>query len=145
MVSVEDTALTPRQAEVLELREQGLTQREIADRWDTTDANVSAVERAAERNVERARRTLDAVRALRSPVRFTADAGTSFDALVAEVYERADAAGIRVAYCRPELFGHLFDHLGPHAEDNRLAVAVRIAVTADGQVHTVIEGQPHDD
>lgn len=139
MVSVEGTSLTPRQAEVLELRERGFTQREIADRWDTTDANVSAVERAAERNVEQARRTLELVRALRSPVQFTAAPGTTFDGLVGEIYDRADEAGIRVAYCRPELQGHLFGQLEPWASRNELEASVHVGVTADGDVRTAVE------
>ncbi|MGM0590756.1 MAG: sigma factor-like helix-turn-helix DNA-binding protein, partial [Halobacteriota archaeon] len=55
MVSAGSTTLTERQVEVLELREQGYTQREVADRLGTTDSNVSAIERAAEQNVEKAR------------------------------------------------------------------------------------------
>ena len=56
--SVEDTFLTERQAEVLALRTDGLTQREIADRLGTSVANVSGVESSARRNVAAARFSL---------------------------------------------------------------------------------------
>lgn len=48
MTSAKSTTLTERQVEVLELREQGQTQQEVADRLGTTDSNISAIERAAE-------------------------------------------------------------------------------------------------
>jgi Uncharacterized protein conserved in archaea len=41
MVSAESTTLTERQVEVLELREQGQTQQELADHFGTTDSNIN--------------------------------------------------------------------------------------------------------
>ena len=97
MSSAETTALTDRQVEVLELREQGLTQQEVADRLGTTSSNVSAVERAAEENIRKARRTLELVRTVRAPVQFTVPADTKFDDIVGIVYDRGDEAGVKVA------------------------------------------------
>lgn len=134
MVSAESTTLTERQVEVLELRERGLTQREVADRLGTTGSNVSAVERAAERNVEAARRTLRLVRTIRSPVRLTVEAGTTFDDLVDTVYDRGDENGVKIAYCRPELYAHLFGQLEAHTTRNRLNVDVEVGLTREGEV-----------
>ncbi|MFB6103063.1 MAG: Tfx family DNA-binding protein [Haloplanus sp.] len=134
MIPAESTALTERQVEVLELREEGYTQREVADELGTTGSNVSAIERAAERNVEEARRTLQLVRTLRSPVRITVETGTSFDDVVDQVYERGDETGTKIAYCRPELYAHLFGRLEPHTTRNRLDTAVEIGVTREGEV-----------
>ena len=73
MVSAAPTVLTERQVEVLKLREQGQTQQEVAEQLGTTDSNISAIERAAEQNVTKARRTLALVRTIlrvdRSPDR----------------------------------------------------------------------------
>jgi hypothetical protein len=134
MVSPDSTTLTERQVEVLELREAGHTQREVAERLGTTDSNVSAIERAANDNVEKARRTLELIRTLRSPVRFTVDAGTSFDDLVDRVYREGDAAGTQVSYCRPELYAHLFGQLEPCADRNILEAAVDVGISRDGEV-----------
>jgi hypothetical protein len=139
MVSADSTILTDRQVEVLELREQGLTQRAVADRLGTTGSNVSAVERAAERNVEQARRTLGLIRTIRSPVRLTVDAGTSFDGLVDAVYERGDEDGVKIAYCRPELYAHLFGQLEPHTTRNRLDTEVEVGLTHDGEVKVFVD------
>jgi len=141
MVSADSTILTERQVEVLELREQGLTQRAVADRLGTTGSNVSAVERAAERNVEQARRTLGLIRTIRSPVRLTVEAGTSFDGLVDAVYERGDEDGVKIAYCRPELYAHLFGQLEPHTTRNRLDAEVEVGLTRDGEVKVFVDDE----
>lgn len=133
MVATETTALTDRQVEVLELRERGYTQKEVAEALGTTDANVSAVERAAEDNVEKARRTLELVRTLRAPVQFTVPSGTSFDTLVDEVYARGDDAGVKVAHCRPELYAHLYGMLEGHSSRNHLDTSVEIGLTESGE------------
>ena len=134
MVSARATILTDRQVEVLELRERGLTQRAVAERLGTTASNVSAVERAAEENVEKARHTLELVRTIRSPVRFSVPPGTEFDALVSAVYDRGDEAGIPVAYCRPELYAHLYGAVEAHTDRNQLVAEIEVGLTSDGDV-----------
>jgi Tfx family DNA-binding protein len=139
MVAVESTTLTERQVEVLELREQGQTQREVADQLGTTDSNVSAIERAAEQNVEKARRTLELVRTIRSPIQFSVSPGTNFDDLVASVYSHGDEAGIRIAYCRPELYAHLYGVLEECTRRNELETTVDVGITNDGEVRVFTE------
>jgi Tfx family DNA-binding protein len=134
MVSADSTILTERQIEVLELREQGFTQQEVAEEFDTTGSNVSAIERAAEQNIEKARRTLELVRTIRSPVQFSASPGMSFDDLVANVYSHGDEAGIKIAYCRPELYTHLYGVLEECADQNKLMASVDIGITNEGEV-----------
>jgi Tfx family DNA-binding protein len=134
MGSTESTTLTDRQVEVLEHREEGRTQQEVADLLGTTGSNVSAVERAAKRNVEKARRTLELFRTIRSPVRFTVEAGCSFDDLVDRVYREGDAAGIAVDYCRPELYSHLFGQLDGQTRRNQLLVPVEVGLSRAGDV-----------
>lgn len=134
MSAVESTTLTDRQVEVLELREQGQTQQEVADQLGTTDSNISAVERAAEQNIEKARRTLELIRTIRSPVQFSVSPGTSFDDLVASVYTEGDEAGIKIAYCRPELYTHLYGVLEGCTDQNKLKTTVNVGITNGGEV-----------
>jgi len=139
MVSAEPTILTERQVEVLELREQGQTQQEVADRLGTTDSNISAIERAAEQNVERARQTLELVRTIRSPIQFSVSPGTSFDDLVAGVYTHGDEAGIKIAHCRPELYTHLYGVLEECTDQNELKTTVEVGITNGGEVRVYTE------
>lgn len=144
MGGTDGTVLTDRQLAVLERREQGATQREIADELGTTASNVSAIERAAETNVEKARRTLDLVRTLRAPVQFTVDAGQSFDELVTAVYDHGDAAGVKVDYCRPELYTHLYGLLTDVTAGNRLTQSVTIGLAGDGDVKVYADSVSSD-
>ncbi|MGM0592118.1 MAG: Tfx family DNA-binding protein, partial [Halobacteriota archaeon] len=115
------------------------TQREVADRLGTTDSNVSAIERAAEQNVEKARRTLELIRTIRSPVQFSVSPGTSFDELVTDVYASGDEAGIKLTYCRPELYTHLYGVLADATEQNELVERVDVGITNEGEVRIFTE------
>ena len=139
MTSTASTTLTERQVEVLELREQGQTQQEIADRLGTTDSNISAIERAAEQNIEKARRTLELARTIRSPIQFSVSPGTSFDKLVASVYSHADEAGIKIAYCRPELYTHLYGVIEECTNQNELKTTIDVGITNEGEVRVFTE------
>lgn len=134
MAATEGTILTDRQVEVLRLRESGHTQQEVADKLETTASNVSAIERAAEENVKKAHRTLELAQTLRAPVQFTVPAGTSFDELVTQVYARGDEAGIKIAYCRPELYTHLYGTLEAVTDANQLTETATLGLTKDGEV-----------
>jgi Tfx family DNA-binding protein len=136
---VESSLLTDRQAEVLGLREDGLTQQAVAERLGTTASNISAVERAATDNVERARRTLEHARMLRAPVRLTFECGSGFDEVVEEIYAAGDEAGIRIDYCRPELYSHLYTHLTESFDDSKLVREVEVGLTRDGNVELHLE------
>lgn len=139
MSSTASTTLTDRQVEVLELREQGHTQQEVADQLGTTDSNISAIERAAEQNIEKARRTLELVRTIRSPIQFSVSPGTSFDDLVASVYSHADEAGVKIAYCRPELYTHLYGVLEECTNQNELKTTIDVGITNQGEVRVFTE------
>jgi len=136
--AVEASGLTERQVEVLELRERGLTQREVADRLGTTASNVSRVEGAAERNIRKARRTLEVARLVRAPVAIEVAPGTAFDDLVDTVYERADDAGLKLEYCVPELYSHLYTHLEEVADGNQIRAPVEVGLTTDGDVDVYV-------
>ncbi|OTF01817.1 Tfx family DNA-binding protein [Halorubrum sp. SD683] len=139
MSSTASTTLTDRQVEVLELREQGHTQQEVADQLGTTDSNISAIERAAEQNIEKARRTLELARTIRSPIQFSVSPGTSFDDLVASVYSHADEAGVKIAYCRPELYTHLYGVLEECTNQNELKTTTDVGITNQGEVRVFTE------
>lgn len=139
MVATEAMFLTDRQVEVLTLREKEYTQQEVAEVLGTTDSNVSAIERAAEENVEKAHRTLEFIRTLRAPAQFTVPEGTYFDDLVDEVYSRGDEAGIKVAYCRPELYAHLYGSLEEYTSQNQLDMSATIGLTKEGDVKVFSE------
>lgn len=131
-----ETFLTERQAEVLELRHQGLTQREIADRLGTSVANVSAVEKSARTNVDRSQRTVSLAHLLQAAVHFTVAEGTDLRDTVDQVYEHGNRSGVKVSYGDRELTSFLRSHLDDRLEGNRLVASTQIGITADGDVVT---------
>jgi hypothetical protein len=128
------SVLTRRQAEVLALRERGLTQSAIGDRLGTSRANVSAVERSARDNVSRARETVAFADALAAPVRITVDPGTDVYDVPGRVYAAADAAGVKVNHTAPDLMRVVGDGAGDAVEDRTVVEPLLVGVTADGAV-----------
>jgi Tfx family DNA-binding protein len=141
MVTADGSILTERQVEVLELREQGHTQKEVAAQLGTTDANVSAVERSARDNIEKAKKTLQLVRTLQSPTRFSVPEGTAFDTLVDEVYAKGNEADIKISFCRPELYSHLYNKLEAYTAQNQLTEPVEIGLNTNGDVKVLVDEQ----
>lgn len=134
MVTTDSTILTDRQKEVLELRNRGYTQREVADQIGTTSSNVSAVERAAEENIEKAHRTVEYVRTISAVTTFEIDAETHFGDVIEMAYKEGDEADIKVDYARPELYSHLYGLLNEHMSGNKIRVNVEVGLTDDGDV-----------
>ncbi|MFB6353605.1 MAG: Tfx family DNA-binding protein [Halobacteriales archaeon] len=131
-----ETFLTERQAQILELRQAGHTQREIADRLETTVPNISAIERAARDNVERARRTVDLAKRIETDVWVEQPAGAHLRDIVDAIYTAGDEAGVKVTYSDPELSAYLHVHLDDRLDGRRLTEAVRVGITPDGGVVT---------
>ncbi|ESS05779.1 MAG: DNA-binding protein, Tfx family [uncultured archaeon A07HB70] len=128
------SVLTRRQAEVLALREQGLTQSDIGDRLGTSRANVSAVERSARDNVERARETVAFADALSAPVRVTIEPGADLYDVPGLVYDAADEAGVKVNHTAPDLMRLVGDGAGDAVEGQRVVDPLLVGVTGDGAV-----------
>lgn len=130
------TFLTERQVEILSLRHEGLTQRAIAERLETTVPNISSIERAARDNVERARRTVDLAAHLETDHWVEAATGSHLRDLVEAIYTAGDEAGVKVTFSDPELAAYLHVHLSDHLDGRRLTAPVALGITADGGVVT---------
>lgn len=130
----EASGLTRRQAEVLALRERGLSQAEIADLLGTSRANVSGVESSARRNVERARETVAFAEALAAPVGIQVPSGTNVYDVPVEIYEACDEAGVKVNYSGAELMRVVSEDVPGAVADERIVAPLLISVDADGEV-----------
>jgi len=71
-----DSTLTDRQMHVLRLRNDGHSQEEIALKFGTTKQNISAIEKMARKNIERAENTIKFIKTLEAPVWFDVAEGT---------------------------------------------------------------------
>lgn len=130
----ERSVLTRRQAAVLALRERGLTQQAISDRFDTTRANVSGIEASARENVERARETVTFVAALEAPVQVSIPAGLDLYDVPARVYNACDAADVKVNHTAPDLMKLVGDRAGAAVCGREVKAALLVGVTREGEV-----------
>lgn len=130
----ETNVLTERQAEVLALRERGLSQAAIAERLGTSRANVSSVEASARANVEKSRETIAFAEALHAPVQIEIDAGTDLYDVPNLVYDACDEAGVKVEHNAPELMKIVSDGAGDAVEGRAVAAPLLVGVTNDGTV-----------
>lgn len=128
------SVLTRRQAEVLSLRERGLSQSEIADRLGTSRANVSSIESSARDNVEKARETIAFAEALHAPVRVRIEAGIDLYDVPQLVYDACDETGVKVTHSAPDLMKAISDAAGDAVEGRQVDAPLVVSVTNDGRV-----------
>ena len=131
---VRETVLTERQIEVLKLKAQGLSTSEIAKRLGTTVANVSATERKARENIQRARNTLRLVKMLEAPLSIVIAPETDLNDAVREIYRRADEAGIWISHSFPSLAALIQQAAGEKIRGRRVLAEIEVAVTREGEV-----------
>ncbi|WP_433626052.1 Tfx family DNA-binding protein [Halomicrococcus sp. NG-SE-24] len=138
----DESVLTYRQAEVLALRERGLSQAAIADALGTSRANVSSVEASARGNVRKARETVAFAAALEAPVRIEVDAGTDLYDVPSRVYDACDDAGVKVSHAAPELMKLISDSAGDAVDGRAVQEPLLVGVTPDGDVTVRKPGRP---
>jgi len=130
----ESTTLTRRQAEVLVLRERGHRQAAIADRFDTSRANVAGIEASARENVEKARETVAFADLLSAPARVEIPAGTDLYDVPDMVFAACDDVGVKVQHNAPELMKAISDAADGAIEGRQVRRDVLVNVTTDGTV-----------
>ncbi|OAQ51859.1 hypothetical protein HTG_14505 [Natrinema mahii] len=130
----ETSVLTHRQAQVLALRERGVSQADIADELGTSRANVSSIESSARENVEKARETVAFAEALRAPVRVRVAAGTDLYDVPQMVYDACDEAGVKVDHTAPDLMKIVSDAAGSAVSGRQISTPLIVGVTSEGMV-----------
>lgn len=131
----DELVLTHRQATVLALRENDVRQRDIAELFDTSRANISNIERDARTNVEKARKTVAFAESLTAPVHVDIEPGTEMYDIPRTVYEACDEVGVEVNYGASNLLQRISETIGSAIEDEVVRTPFRIDVTKDGTVH----------
>ncbi len=133
-MAAHDTNLTERQMQVMRLRNDGHSQEEIATSLGTTKQNISAIERTAWKNVERAENTIKFIRMLEAPVWFEVSDGTSVDDLIGMIYSGADEKGVHVRYDSVALALRIRDMAGARIRHRVVVMGFDIGITGNGDV-----------
>lgn len=130
----ESNILTRRQVEVLALRERGLKQATIANRLDTSRANISGIEASARNNVARARETVRIADLLSAPVQVEISSDSDLYDVPYEVFDACDDAGVKVNEDAPELIRRITDAADDAIEGREVRERFVVTVTGDGDV-----------
>ena len=138
------SVLTRRQATVLALRERGLKQRTIAERLDSSRANVAGIEASARENVARARETVAFVDALEAPVRVPVPAETDLYDVPQRIYDACDETGVKVNYTAPELLNAIGERAGGAVRGREVREPLLVSVTREGEVRVRHDGAPRE-
>jgi len=128
------TFLTKKQIEVLKRRMEGKTLEEIASELGTTKQNISAIERKARENYQKALNTVKLFRSILAPIVVRARAGMKVDDVVRDLYERCDSVNIHIPYDRFELVMLLRKEIGHRIRHSLVVEVFEIRVTKEGDV-----------
>ncbi len=91
------TLFTPRQLEVLRLRNRGFTQENVARMFGTSRENVTIIERNAYKAIKVAKSTIEAFDSLNADGIFVIPARTSIYDIPRVIFLRGDVLGVKIA------------------------------------------------
>ena len=102
-----DSLFTDRQKEVLRYRKMGMKQQQIADIIHTSRANVCAIEKHANENIQRAKEAMDFFRTLDARRLCILAAGSDLFDSVPLIFEEAGKIGVILATDQMDLINRL--------------------------------------
>lgn len=129
-----DTFLTKRQVEILRLKAQGRSQTEIARKLGTSRANISALEKTALRNIQKAKKTLELVKIMEAPIRVIIKPNTDLNDAVRTIYAKADEEGTWMSHSFPSLANLIQSAAGGKIKGRMVLQEFEVAITKEGSV-----------
>ena len=134
MKGIEGSLLTERQLEVMKLRAQGMTQQMVADRLGTSKSNVSALEIAAQKNIERARKTLEVAARTRALLRVEIPSGTDVNDVPTLVYSKADDNGVRLLESGPVIISRMMGDVNDRIRGRLVVSPFEVTISENGEI-----------
>jgi len=135
MVKIEDTHLTKRQIQVLELRLQGMGVSAIAKKLRTSKSNISRLLKTAEQNVKKSKNTMRLLETLDWPVKINIRKGSNVYEVAEKLFELADKKRIKIARNYAEIVRLISESLGRKNIRRRVALRdLTVMVSADGEI-----------
>lgn len=130
----EDTFLTETQTKVLKLREKGLSQSEVAEKLNSSRANICTIEKRARRNIDRAKKTLELAAKIQAPISVEIRAGEDVLDSAKTFFSKADKAGIHVGLDTPELISKIEGEVKEKLKGRRAEEKIELTLTSKGNV-----------
>lgn len=126
--------LTDKQKKILELREEGYSQSEIAEKLDTTRSNISVIEKNAKQNIKKSEKTLEIAELIKSPKKFEIDEEVDIHDIPRIIYRKADDENIKINLPGPELLKKVREKADQAFEDKKLIGEIEIGISKKGNV-----------
>ncbi len=129
-----DSLLTDRQLRVLQLRNEGRSQQDVADILGTTRSNISILEKRARQNISRAEQTLKQWMMIRAPISLKIKKGTDVFEIPRIVFEAADQKSIELPVTSLDIIVQLRRKSPKLFRKRAVLKDVDVYVTEDGEL-----------
>jgi Tfx family DNA-binding protein len=126
--------LTVEQKKVLKLRDEGYTQREIAQILGTSRANISTIEKRARLNLEKAKATIKEYSILLAPVRVRIKKGVDVINIPKLIFRQADKRGIKVRLNSLDLIARINAEKKDKIENRVIAEDFEVYIAKNGEI-----------
>jgi Tfx family DNA-binding protein len=126
--------LTDRQKEILRYRRAGYTQQQIADIVNTTKANVSLIEKAANENIQRAYETLEFMNTLDATYLYTLAKGHDLIEEAKLVLVKGIDQNTPIKYDLLELCNKVRDKVPDSVRGRLLRADIQVYLRDDGEI-----------
>lgn len=126
--------LTEKQIKVLQLRQKGQSQQEVADMMGTTRSNISILEKRAHQNIARSRITLRQWMTIQAPIHLKVPTGTDVFDIPARIFQAADRSSIQLPSTSLDIIDQLRRMAPKLFKKRALLQDIEIYVTEDGEI-----------
>ncbi|HDJ66997.1 MAG TPA: Tfx family DNA-binding protein [Nitrososphaeria archaeon] len=126
--------LTEKQMKVLQLRRKGLSYREIAKLFKTTEENIYILERRALTNIQKARKTIEALKLMDMAVELKIPRGVKLSNVPAKIYRVADKHKIKLNFNYVELLQEIADKAGDKLGNKMILKDITVYIFWDGSI-----------
>ena len=133
----EECFLTEKQIDVLKKRKKGQTLDQIAKALNTTRQNISSIEKSAEKNIARARKTVEMARLLDAPVWLSLNVDTDLDSALGAIYEKANEKGLHLPYDGITIGEIIKRQVPEKLRGRRILFKIDVGVTKAGELIVV--------
>lgn len=123
---------TDQQLEVLKLRSQGLTQKEIAERLNTTRENISMIEKRIKRNIEKIKESLEILKNLGILVEIKIEPGTHIIEAPKIIYKEADKFKVKIKGSFIQVYEDIRFKAKNKIKDAQVIKEIRILILPNG-------------
>jgi len=130
--SFHGTTLTSHQWEVIRYRAQGLTQAEVAKKFNTTRENVCEIEHRARLKIDAAKATLAALQQLGMTGDVLIPSGTSVFEAISMIILRADILDVKLVSSADDLLAAARSKWRTKIRGHHLTSPVRAEIGMDG-------------